>query len=117
MCLKNGSVEPARPCCFPVLGQPDFIAMGSSLSVRLVVFGAKSYQNQAKTLALQGIQAKTGAYIADSDATFDIGGGENVSQKWVGSQRSAAGFWCKIVSKPGQNLSATGDSAQNRSFL
>ena len=81
---KNCFLEPARPCRFPILGQPVFIPLESSLSVRLVVFGAKSYQNQAKTLGLQRIQAiKPEFSIADSDATFDIGGGGNVSQKSI----------------------------------
>ena len=31
MCLKNGSVEPARPCCFPVL-RPGFRTPGLLLS-------------------------------------------------------------------------------------
>ena len=62
---------------FPCLGPPVFRALGSSLSVRLVDFGVKSYQNQAKTLALQGIQAKTGIF---SDAAFDIGGGAQVRE-------------------------------------
>ena len=54
MCLKNGSVEPARPCCFPVL-RPGFRTPGLLLSTA-------NHRNVSQTFVLIAFRAKFTTY-------------------------------------------------------
>ena len=139
MCPKNRSVEPARPCCFPVLGSPVFTALGSSLSVWLVFPGKVEFfqvlidvsepkrnknlgfVSTKRTKAASRCQIVTivtkNRMIFWSENSpleparpccFPVLGPPGFYSVGVLSQRSAGGFWCEIVSKPGQNFIATG---------
>ena len=54
MCLKNGSVEPARPCCFPVL-RPGFRTPGLLLSTA-------DHRNVSQTFILIAFRATFTTY-------------------------------------------------------
>ena len=54
MCLKNGSVEPARPCCFPVL-RPGFRTPGLLLSTA-------NHRNVSQTFVLIASRATFTTY-------------------------------------------------------
>ena len=112
MCLKNGSVGPARPCSFPLWEVFWVRSDENSKSCKTVFFlevldatkvatlwavclgvglCAKSYKIVEK---LVWSDQKQESFSVDSGVTFDIGAGGNVSQKWVRWAGQAMLFPC-----------------------
>ena len=86
MCLKNGSVEPARPCCFPVL-RPGFRTPGLLLSTA-------NHRNVSQTFVLIAFRA-TFTRIYHLPLPSRETWLENASHKWVRCSGQAMLFPCR----------------------
>ena len=106
MCLKNGSVGPARPCCFPVLK-----GCGKGRRGLPCLY---SFQKPATTSIIVPKHYDYNFYLMHSDATFDTGGERNVVGKLL--RVRARPCWGKCVLKmgplgrPGHAVSLCGKS-------